>query len=127
MARQGAHGFLRNRFNRFVHRSSELLNEILHEVWNIGFPFTQGRKINRENIQPVVQIFAEFTILSHSLQVLVGRSNDANIDSRGARTAYGLELTLLKHTEQLGLKLQWHISNFIEEQSAPIRQSTTPA
>ncbi len=56
------------------------------------------------------------------LEILVGRSDDANIDSRGARTAYGLELTLLKHTAQHGLKLQWHVSNFIEEQSATIRQ-----
>ena len=63
MAHQGTHGFLRNRFDRFVHRGCKLLNEIFYEFGNIGFPFAQGRQINRENIQPVVQIFAEFTIL----------------------------------------------------------------
>jgi hypothetical protein len=60
--------------------------------------------------------------LSHLLQVLVGRSNDANINSRSPRAPDGLKLTLLKHAEQLGLKLQWHVSNFVEEQSAAIRQ-----
>src|SRR5258708_28569830 len=102
MAHQGAHGFLRNRFDRFVHRSSELLNEILHEVWNIGFPFAQGREVNRENIQPVVQIFAEFTILRHLLQDFVDRRNAPNIDSRCARAADSLDLTLLQDAEQLG-------------------------
>ena len=34
------------------------------------------------------------TILSHSLQVLVGRSNNANVDSRCARAADCLELKL---------------------------------
>src|SRR5260370_10307960 len=97
IAHQGAHGFVRNRIDRFVHRSSELLNEMLHEVWNIGFPFAQWRQINRENVQPVVQIFAELTILSYLLQVLVGGRNDANIDSRGPRAPDCLKLMLLQH------------------------------
>src|SRR6202043_824773 len=62
------------------------------------------------------------TILSHSLQVLVGGRNNANIGARCPRAADCLELTLLQDAEQLGLKLQWHVSNFIEEQSAAIRQ-----
>src|SRR4029077_8627557 len=74
----------------------------------------------------VVQIFAEFTVASHLLQVLVGCSNDANIDSRCTRAADCLKLTLLKHAEQLGLKLQWHVSDFIEEQSATIRERKAP-
>ena len=43
VAHQGAHGFLRNRFNPFVHRGGKLLNEIFHEFGNIGFCFAQGR------------------------------------------------------------------------------------
>src|SRR6202035_459555 len=103
-------------------RGCKLSNEIFHECGNNGFPFAQGRQINREDIQPVVQIFAEFTILSHSLQVLVGRSDNANIDSRCARAADCLELALLEHTEELRLKFKRHVSNFIEEQSATIGQ-----
>src|SRR5277367_978399 len=96
MVHQGTHGFLRNRFDRFVHRSSELLHKKFYKVWNIRFPFAQRWEINREDVQPVVQVFAEFTIPSHLLQVLVGRRNDANIDSRYPRAADGLKLTLLQ-------------------------------
>src|SRR6202041_3347634 len=92
MAHQGAHDFPGNRFDRFVHRGGKLSNEMFHEVWNIGFPFAYWRQVNRENIQPVIQVFTEFTILSHSLQIVVGRSDDANIDSRRTRAADRLEL-----------------------------------
>src|SRR5260221_5441070 len=86
------------------------------------FPFAQRWQINRENIQPIVQVFPEFTILSHLFQVLVGRSDDTNVDSRCARAADCLKLTFLQDAEHLRLNLQWHVSNFIEEQSAAIGQ-----
>jgi hypothetical protein len=53
---------------------------------------------------------------------LVGRRNNANIDSRCPRAADCLKLALLQDAEQFGLKFQWHVSNFIEEQGATIRQ-----
>jgi hypothetical protein len=58
-------------------------------------------------------------------QVAVGRGNDANIDSRGARAAYRFELALLEHTEQFGLKLQRHVADFVEKQRAPVSQGKT--
>src|ERR1700722_11909570 len=95
VAHHRAHGFFRNQFDRFLHRPGKLLNEIFHELWNIGLPFAQWRQVNRENIQPVIQVFTEFTILSHSLQILVGRGDDANIDSCRTRAANCLKLALL--------------------------------
>src|SRR6266850_8459732 len=122
MANQGAHGVLRDGFDCFVHGRGKLLNEVFHELGDIRFPLAQRWQVNRKSVQPIIQIFAELTVPNHLLQVLVGRSNDANIDSSGTRAANGLKFTLLENAEQLGLKLQWHVSNFIEEQSAAIRQ-----
>jgi len=82
---QGTHGFLRNRFDRFVHRGGRLLNEIFHEFGNIGFSFAQWRQLNWENIQPVVQIFAEFTILSHfAVRVLLTASKSRSCETRSS-------------------------------------------
>src|SRR5712664_2833960 len=39
VANQGAHGFLRDGFDGFVHGVCELLNEVLHELGDISFPF----------------------------------------------------------------------------------------
>src|SRR5258708_233209 len=39
MANQGAHGFLRDGFDCFAHGVCEMLNEVFHELGDIGFPF----------------------------------------------------------------------------------------
>src|SRR5258708_22812115 len=122
MTNQGSHGFLGDGLDGFVHGGRELFDEVPHELRNVSFPFAERWQGDRENIQPVVQIFAEFTVSDHLPQVLVGRRDDANIDPRGTRASYGLELALLEHTEQLGLKLQRQVSDFIEKQRATIRQ-----
>src|SRR5262249_38290860 len=87
---------------------------------NIPFPFAERREIDRESIQPVVQIFAEFSVSDHLFQVLVGCGNHPNINPGSTGAADGLKLTFLEHAEQLGLKLQWHVSNFVEKESATI-------
>src|SRR6266478_1188209 len=122
MTNDGSHGFLGDGVDGFVHGGRELFDEVPHELRNISFPFAERWQGDRENIQPVVQIFAEFIVSDHLPQVLVGRRDDANIDPRGTRASYGLELALLEHTEQLGLKLQRQVSDFIEKQRATIRQ-----
>jgi hypothetical protein len=121
MANKGSHGFLGDGLDGFVHRRRELFDQVPHQLRNILFSFAQRGQRNRENIQPIVQVLSEFTVLHHLLQVLVGRDNDTNIDLRGTRAPHRFELALLYHTEQLGLKFQWQVSNFIEEQCATIR------
>jgi hypothetical protein len=56
------------------------------------------------------------------LESAVSQGNSDPFDSRCTRAAHGLNLTLLEHAEQLGLKLQWQVSNFVEEQRATFRQ-----
>ena len=113
MPDQGSHEFLRDNLDDLVHGACELLDEVPNELGNICFPFAEWRERNRENTQSIVQIFAEFTISNHLSQVPIGRSHNTNIDPHGARAAYRLELTLLEHTEQFGLKFKRHVSNFI--------------
>src|SRR5260370_34200996 len=47
------------------------------------------------------------------------------MDSSGRRAAHGLKLALLEHTQELRLKFKRHVPNFIEEESAAIRQCKT--
>jgi hypothetical protein len=84
----GAHRLLRDGFDGFIHRRDKVLHEVFHQFGDIGFPFAQRGQINRKSIQAVVQIFAEFAVPNQLLQVLVGGDDDANIDSRGARSIF---------------------------------------
>src|SRR4029077_5499142 len=88
----------------------------------ISFSLAERWQRNGENIQPIVQILSEFTVTDHLPQISIGCRDNTNIDSRCARAAYGLELALLEDTEQLGLKLQRHVSDFIKKQCASVRQ-----
>src|SRR6266404_3191295 len=121
MTNDGAHGFFGDGVDHFVHGGGELFDEVAHKFRNICFSFAERGQRNRENIQAIVQILSEFTVTDHLPQVSIGRRYDTNIDARGTVAAYGLELALLYHAEQRGLKLQWHVSNFIKKPCASVR------
>src|SRR5260370_20186295 len=122
MSSERSYSLLRNCLHRFVHRMSEQLHEVPHELGNIGWSVAERRQRDRESIQPIVEIFAEFPVSDQQRQVPIGRGNDTDIDSRGARAAYWLKLTLLEHAEQFGLKFQRHVSYLVEKQRSTIRQ-----
>src|SRR6267154_132972 len=122
MTNDGAHGFFGDGVDHFVHGGGELFDEVPYKLRNIRFSFAERWQRNRENIQAIVQILSEFTVTNHLPQVLIGRRDDTNIDARGTGAAYGLELALLEHTEQLRLKLHWHVADFIQKQCAAVRQ-----
>src|SRR6266404_6753106 len=122
MTNDGAHGFVGDRVDQFVHGSGELCDEVPYKFRNIRFSFAERGQRNRKNIQAIIQILPEFTVTDHLPQVLIGRRDDTNIDARGTGAAYSLELALLENTEQLGLKLHWHVSDFIQKQCAAVRQ-----
>src|SRR5712675_3146788 len=122
MTNDGAHGFVGDGVDQFVHGSGGLFDEVPYKLRNIRFSFAERWQRNRKDIQAIVQVLSEFTVTDHLPQVLIGRRDDTNIDARGTGAAYGLELALLEHTEQLRLKLHWHVSDFIQKQCAAVRQ-----
>src|SRR5258708_26602889 len=120
MTNDGAHGFFGDGVDHFVHGGGELFDEVAHKFRNIRFSFAERWQRNRKDIQAIVQVLSEFTVTDHLPQGLIGRRDDTNIDARGTGAAYGLELALLEHTEQLRLKLHWHVSDFIKKQSTSL-------
>src|SRR5712671_5912695 len=122
MTNDGAHDFVGDGVDQFVHGSGGLFDEVPYKLRNIRFSFAERWQRNRKDIQAIVQVLSEFTVTDHLPQVLIGRRDDTNIDARGTGAAYSLELALLEDTEQLGLKLHWHVSDFIQKQYAAVRQ-----
>src|SRR5262245_63235437 len=52
------------------------------------------------------------------MQVAVGRGQDARVGADDAGAAEPLELTLLQHAQEFGLRRWAHLRNFVEEQGA---------
>src|SRR5215471_8835640 len=77
--------------------------------------------MDREDVQPIVEVVAEALAVDHLQQVPVGRRDDAHVDFDRPRAAEALELLLLEHPQQFRLELESNLADFIEEESAAIR------
>ena len=85
-----------------------------------------GGSVNRKHVQPVVKIGAEFPLLHHLSQVLIGRRDDPHVDLKGVAAAQALELLFLKGAEKFRLQFQREIADLIQKQSAAVRGLKAP-
>ena len=87
---------------------------------NVFGPFAQGPQRQGEDVEPVEQIGAEPALGNFGRQIAVSAGNDPHVDLDRLSRADRHHLTLLQRAEQLGLKRQRHLGDFIEQQSAAI-------
>src|SRR5580704_6774525 len=113
---QGFHGSGWDRINRFVHLLRSLPDEMLHEQRNVIRALAQGRNRDWENIQAVIKIAAKLLLQNHLFQIAMGRGHNPNVNFFRPRTAQPLELALLQDAKELGLQLQWDITDLIQKQ-----------
>ena len=85
-----------------------------------------GRHLDREDVEPVEQVFAE-PAQGHRLgEIQVGGGDHAavGLDRVGAADAF--EPPILEHPQQLGLHAQRHLADLVEKERAPLRQLEPP-
>src|ERR1700722_13732845 len=116
----------RNGFDRFLHLPGESLNEVTHQQRNILPALTQGRYLNGENVQPVVEIAPKLARLNHRFQIAVGRSDETEVHFAGLGTPEALELPFLQRVQKLGLNFHGDIADFVEEQRSLIGKFQSP-
>ena len=100
----------------------EALREGGREPGHIISSFAQGRHVDRENTQPIVQVLAELSFLYRGEQIAVGRGDHAHVDFAGLRAADRLELALLQHAQQLALQVERQLADLVEEERAAVGQ-----
>ena len=54
-------------------------------------------------------------------EIAIRRRDDADVDLDRRRAADALELLLLEHAQQLGLKIEPHLGDFVEQQRSAVR------
>ena len=96
------------------------------KIGNVLKPFAQRRQEQGHNIQPEKQILAELPLGDQLPQIPVRRRDNANIGLDRRHTAHGCVLALLQHAQQSGLRLKWHIADFIEEKRPAFRLLKPP-
>src|SRR5438105_2675930 len=71
-----------------------------------------------EDVQPVVEVLAEFAARDALLELAMRRRDDAHVDVVRLVRADGADFSFLESAQQLDLQRERHVANFVEEQRA---------
>src|SRR6185503_6536392 len=70
--------------------------------------------------EPVVEVGTELAVDHRLLEIEVGRGDHADVDLDRLAAGDALEPLVLEHAQDLGLELQRHVADFVEEQRAAV-------
>src|SRR5262245_18165487 len=96
------------------------VDEELRQDLNVGAALAQRRNRDGEDVETIVEIFAEPSCADFLPQVTIGCGNHPHVDLAGMRDAHWLILVLLENAKQLGLQLQGQFAHLIEENNAAL-------
>ena len=80
-----------------------------------------GGMVERQDVEPVVEVGPEGAALARGDEVAVGRGDDAHVDLERLAAADALDLALLQDAQELGLHRQRHVADLVEEERAAAR------
>jgi hypothetical protein len=83
-------------------------------------PRSRRGQIERDDRQPVEEILAKAPFGHFQHGIAVGGADDADIDRLGRAGPHRLDAARLQETQQLDLKADVHLADFIEKQRAAI-------
>src|ERR1700761_3505111 len=98
----------------------ELGEEVAGDEQDVLVALAQGRQLDRDDVQPVVEILAEAPGLDLGQGIAVGGADDADIDLLGDVAADALDAAALDEAQQLDLERGVHLANLVEEQGAAV-------
>ena len=78
----------------------------------------EGRQVDGDDLQPVVEVLAEAAPLDLVVEVLVRGADEADVDGARARLADPADLLLLEDAEELGLEGERQVADLVEEERA---------
>src|SRR5258705_9803185 len=82
--------------------------------------------MDRKDVEPVKQILPECSCGNRSLQVAVGRCQDADVRVNRVAVAHALDLAILKNAEQCDLGFRRQVADFVEENRATVGGFESP-
>ena len=113
-------GSIRNPFGLDAKLLGTLLQKVPRQCKHVLAAFTQGGQAQANHIEAMVQIFAEHAVLDALLQVLMGRSNHAQVGLDRIVAAHAVKMTVAQYAQQAGLQVRRHVANFIKKQRSAL-------
>jgi hypothetical protein len=91
---------------------------VLGEEGDVVRPVAEGRHVEGDDVEAVVEVAAEGAAAHLLLQVTVGGGDDAHVGLDGPGGAHGHDLPLLEGAEQLDLEGGRHLADLVQEEGA---------
>src|SRR6266851_134644 len=88
---------------------------------DIFAPFTQRRKVDRKDRQPIKQIAAKLSFFDSAAQVDIRCGDYARVGFEHLAAANARELAVLQHAQETNLRPEAHFADFVEKQRAAMR------
>src|SRR6266545_416358 len=104
-----------NRILEFTNVTRPGVSLMQRQRQNVLAPVAQGRQLDRNNRQPVIQIFAKCSLLDRFFQLDVGGGDDADIDPTRASVAERRKFALLNYAQQTDLRFRWNVSYLVKK------------
>lgn len=89
---------------------------------DVAAALAQGRQMQRDDVQTVVEILAKAPGRYFAFQIPVGCGHNAYIHLFAAAAAHPLDFLFLKHAQNLDLQAQVHFTYFIQKDGAAVSQ-----
>ena len=96
----------------------KLLAKVLCQWENVFPPLPKGRNVERNDVEPVIQIPTEATLLHHTEEILIGGRENADIHRNRINGADADDLPFFQYPEKLGLQGGTHGFNLVQKQSS---------
>src|SRR4030095_9063641 len=77
-------------------------------------------------VQSIIEILAKLSLSHFFRQISVGGGNQANIGIQRFVATDPLVLSFLNRPQQFALKFNWNFADFVQEQSASVREFEAP-
>src|ERR1035438_6030512 len=88
---------------------------MLRQQGDVVSPHAERRHLKGYHVQAVVEVFPELALADALGQVHVGGGQDPDVHASVFGTPQPLYFAVLKHAQQLGLQLDGHIADLVEE------------
>ena len=97
-----------------------LVEEVLGEQRDVRTAFGKRRHMDADDIQTVIEVFAEGAVGDEGAQVAVSGGDDADVHLDAHSTPDPVELPLGQHPQQPGLGFRRHVADLVEEKRAAV-------